>query len=278
MRPSQLKRMLAVIALSILTTLGVGALSTGPAHAAASQVYVVHGIPGQPVDVYVNGQKTLDNFQPGTVAGPLSLDEGTYDLALTQPGEPVGNAIVTADDVQVPGGQNLSIVAHLTEDGQPTITPYVNDVTPVPAGQARVIVRHDAAAPAVDVRANGAVVFSNLTNPDEAKTNVPAGTITADVTLAGTDNVVIGPQQVDLAEGTVTIVYAIGSAQDGTLSLIAQTLTGTASAPTGVPAGNGGHAADNAGPATWQYVAVGTAALLLIGGTARVLAQRNARG
>lgn len=275
MRPSQLKRMFAVIALSILTTFGIGALSAGPALAAASQVHVVHGILGQPVDVYVNGQKTLDNFQPGTVAGPLSLEQGAYDLALTRPGEPIGSAIVTADDVQVPGGQNLSIVAHLTEGGQPAITPYVNDVSPVPAGKARVVVRHDAAAPAVDVRANGAVVFGNLTNPNEAKADVPAGTITADVTLAGTDNVVIGPQQLDLAEGTVTVLYAVGSAQDGTLSLIAQTLTGTASAPTGVPAGNGGHAT---GPAAWQYMIAGAGALLLIGGTARLLAKRGTRG
>ncbi|HLG77166.1 MAG TPA: hypothetical protein VKX46_12185, partial [Ktedonobacteraceae bacterium] len=28
--------------------------------------YVVHGIPGIPVDVYVNGQLALSNFQPGS--------------------------------------------------------------------------------------------------------------------------------------------------------------------------------------------------------------------
>ena len=38
------------------------------------------------------------------------------------------------------------------------LTPFVNDVSAVPAGQARVTVRHIAAAPAVDVRAGGAVV------------------------------------------------------------------------------------------------------------------------
>ena len=30
----------------------------------------MHGIPGQTVDVYVNGKKTLPDFQPGKVAGP----------------------------------------------------------------------------------------------------------------------------------------------------------------------------------------------------------------
>ncbi|MFI7219282.1 DUF4397 domain-containing protein [Micromonospora maritima] len=101
--------------------------------------------------------------------------------------------------MQVPGGQNLSVVAHPTVDGAQTITPNVNDTSAVPAGQARLIVRHDAQAPAVDVRANGQVIVRNLTNPNEAKVSVPAGTVSADVTLAGTDQVVIGPQQVTLA-------------------------------------------------------------------------------
>ena len=39
-------------------------------------------------------------------------------------------------------------VAHLTEAGQPKLTPFVNDTSAVPAGQARVTVRHTAAAPA----------------------------------------------------------------------------------------------------------------------------------
>jgi len=268
------RRLLALIAMAVLAFAGTGALTAGPAYAATSQVFVVHGIPGQPVDVYVNGQKTLDNFQPNTVAGPLSLEEGSYDLALTRPGEPVGSAIVTADDGQVPGGQNLSVVAHLTADGQPTITPYANDVAPVAAGKARLIVRHDAAAPAVDVRADGTAVFSNLTNPNEAKAEVDAGSVTADVTLAGTTDVVIGPQQVNLAEGSVNILYAVGSAQDGTLSLIAQTLTGSESAPGGVPAGDGGQA----GAATmWQYVLAGAGALLLLGGATRLVPRRSTR-
>ncbi|WP_410479373.1 hypothetical protein [Pseudonocardia sp. H11422] len=37
-------------------------------------------------------------------------------------------------------------MAHLNEAGAPTVTPFVNDVGPVPAGQARLVVRHTAAA------------------------------------------------------------------------------------------------------------------------------------
>ena len=88
---------------------GTEAHSQSPAStfAATSKVSVVHGIPGQPVDVYVNGERTLENFQPGDVAGPLSLEEGSYDIALTKPGEAVGQAILTVNDAEVPGGANI---------------------------------------------------------------------------------------------------------------------------------------------------------------------------
>ena len=52
----------------------------------------------------------------------------------------------------------------------------------------------------VDVRANGDVAFPGLTNPKEAKADLPAGTITADVTLAGTDTVANGPADVELTD------------------------------------------------------------------------------
>src|SRR4051812_38377152 len=140
---------------------GLSALSATPALAASSQVSVVHGIPGTPVDVYVNGKKTLPNFQPGKVAGPLTLPEGSYDLALTQPGGDPADAILKVDDAAVPGGADISLVAHLTAAGKPTITPFVNDVGKLDAGQARLVVRHTAAAPGVDVRAGGKPVFKN---------------------------------------------------------------------------------------------------------------------
>ena len=83
----------------------------------------MHGIPDTPVDVYVNGKKTLDNFKPGDVAGPLNLPEGEYDIALTKPGEPIGSAILKVDNAAVPGGANISLAAHLDAAGKPTDHP-----------------------------------------------------------------------------------------------------------------------------------------------------------
>ncbi|MEH0933596.1 DUF4397 domain-containing protein [Micromonospora psammae] len=262
-------------AVAALTFAGVGAVTMSPAYAASSKVSVVHGIPDTPVDVYVNGRKTLDNFKPGDVAGPLNLAEGEYDIALTKPGEAVDQAILKVDDAEVPGGANISIAAHLDEAGKPKITPFVNDTSKVDAGKARLIVRHTAAAPAVDVRAGGTPVFEGLTNPKEAKGDVDAGTVKADVVLAGTDTVAIGPADLNLKEGTATIVYAIGSAEAKNLDLVAQTITGLHSAPGGVPSGTGGQA--DTGVDTWWYVLAGAGALLLVGGGARVATARTGR-
>ncbi|MET7803328.1 DUF4397 domain-containing protein [Micromonospora chersina] len=275
MQFAMFRRAAAIGAVSALTFVGVGAATMSPAHAASSKVSVVHGIPDTPVDVYVNGRKTLDNFRPGDVAGPLTLPEGEYDIALTKPGEAIDKAILTVDDAAVPGGANISLAAHLSADGKPQITPFVNDVSKVDAGRARLIVRHTAAAPAVDVRAGGKPVFENLTNPKEAKADVAAGTVKADVVLAGTDTVAIGPADLNLKEGTATIVYAIGSAEAKNLTVVAQTISGLHSAPGGVPSGSGGQA--GTGVDAWWYALAGAGVLLLVGGGARVATARTGR-
>jgi hypothetical protein len=77
------------------------------------------------------------------------------------------------DDAEIPGGADISLIAHLNEDGEPALTPFANDVKQVDAGQARIIVRHTAAAPAVEVRAGAKPVFEGLTNPNEAKADLP---------------------------------------------------------------------------------------------------------
>ncbi|MEU8182154.1 DUF4397 domain-containing protein [Micromonospora sp. NPDC049044] len=275
MQLSYFRRVAAGGAVAALAFTGVGALTATPAYAATSKVSVVHGIPDTPVDVYVNGKKTLENFKPGDVAGPLNLEEGDYDIALTKPGEPIGSAILKADNAAVPGGANISIAAHLDAAGQPKITPFVNDVSKVDAGKARLIVRHTAAAPEVDVRAGGTPVFKGLTNPNEAKGDVDAGSVKADVVLAGTDTVAIGPADLNLKEGTATIVYAIGSAEGKNLDVVAQTITGLHSAPGGVPSGDGGQA--GTGVDTWWYALTGAGVLLLLAGGVRMATARTGR-
>jgi hypothetical protein len=213
-------------------------------------VSILHAVPDTPVDVYANGEELLPDFQPGTLTDPLELPAGTYDLAIYPAGSDPASTqpAASADDVTVPAGANATVVAHLTAEGSPVLTPFVNDVSAVPAGEARVTVRHTAAAPAVDVRAGGTPVAPGLANPDEATLTVPAGTVSADVVLAGTQTVAIGPADLTLAEGTTNIVYAWGSEEAG-YELAVQTISGSHSAPAGVPGGTGGLVDDGSLPA-----------------------------
>jgi hypothetical protein len=247
---------------ALLAVLAALFASAPPARAASTAtVSVLHAIPGATVDVYANGKLLLSKFKPGTLTDPQMLPASTYDLKVVQTGAGAkGAAVVEAKGVKVPAGANLTVAAHLSAAGKPTLTPYVNDVSTIRAGRARLIVRHTAAAPAVDVRAGGKPVFTSLSNPDEDAAEVPAGTIRADVVLAGKSKPVIGPASVNLREGTTTIVYAWGSAKSGNLKLAVQTIGGMNGSPSGVPGGTGGQAA-----ATGSAWALGVGVVALLG-------------
>ncbi|MEU5337480.1 DUF4397 domain-containing protein [Streptomyces asoensis] len=208
-------------------------------------VSVLHAVPGLTVDVYAGDKELIPDFKPGTLTDPMKLDAGSYDIKIFKDGEGPGGTPAIEKTVDVPSDANATVVAHLNAQGEPALDAFVNDTSKVPAGKARLTVRHVAAAPAVDVRADGTPVFKNLENPKEAKGDVAAGTVSADVVLAGTNTVAIGPAELDLGEGTNTVVYAWGSADDKNLALKTQTLTGMHSAPDGVPAGESGQAASH---------------------------------
>ena len=252
-----------------------------PAEAAENDatISILHGVPGLTVDVYANGEELVPDFKPGTLTDPAPLPAGSYDLQVFAAGDDPGSAepAIEADNVEVPAGANATVVAHLDADGNPVLTPFVNDTAATSAGEARLTVRHTAAAPAVDIRADGQVIFGDLTNPNEDTVDVLAGSYSADVVLAGSDQVVIGPADLALAEGTSTIVYAWGSADDDNLQLAVQTIDGLHSAPSGVPGGEAGLAPESDSPATWALIlAAASAAGLVVAGT-RLVAVRVRR-
>lgn len=263
-------------------TAGLVALMTAPMAAFASgtgdaTVSVLHAVPGLTVDVYANGEELIPDFEPGTLTDPLSLPAGTYDLQVFADGDTPDSAdpAIEASGVEVPAGANATVVAHLRENGNPRLSVFVNDTSATAPGEARLTVRHTAAAPAVDVRADGDVLFSDLTNPNEASGDVPAGTYSADVVLAGTNDVALGPADLDLAEGTNTIVYAWGSAEDGNLDLAVQTISGLHSAPSGVPGGEAGLAPESNGIPAWALGLGLTSALALAVAGRQLVPARN---
>ena len=256
--------------LAAATVAAIGSVSliglAGPASGAGTaNVAIFHGVPGLDVDVYANGDKLLDNFTPGTLVEDQTLPAGSYDLKVfpADAADSSGTPAIEASGVQVPAGADATIVAHLTAEGAPTLTLFANDTSSVAAGQARVTVRHTAAAPPVDVLAGSAPVFSALANPKESAASVPAGALAGvAVAPAGTSAPVLGPTDLQLAEGTNTVVYAWGSATDGNLALATQTLSGLHSAPGGVPAGEAGLA--DAGLPSWALGLMAAAALTVV--------------
>ncbi|MFF4590863.1 DUF4397 domain-containing protein [Streptomyces sp. NPDC001388] len=233
----------AGVAVVVSVAAAAPALAQPNATGEQATVSVLHAVPGLTVDVYAGNDELIPDFEPGTLTDPMKLDAGSYDIKIFKDGEGPDGTPAVEKTVDVPAGANATLVAHLTADGKPALDTFVNDMAKVPAGKARLTVRHVAAAPAVDVRADGTPVFKGLVNPKEAKGEVAAGTVSADVVLAGTDTVAIGPADLNLAEGTNTVVYAWGSAADKNLALKTQTLTGMHSAPAGADAGESGRAA-----------------------------------
>lgn len=114
-----MNRSLRTLALTALAALAI--LFPATALAADNSVYVVHGIPGAVVDVYVNGALTLEDYTFSTVVGPVSLPPGTYTIEVFLAGsDPTATeAVVRLDDAELAGGLNLSLIAALTPGGTP---------------------------------------------------------------------------------------------------------------------------------------------------------------
>lgn len=267
---------LAVASLAVgALCLAAGTAAAVPARAATGDaaVTIVHGVPNTPVDVYANGSKILTGFMFKAVAGPLALPPGSYKIDVRKAGAAAtATPLLTATE-QLTAGENATVVAALTASGTPVLTAFANDTSAAAAGDGRLVVRHVAAAPAVDVYAGSSKVISGLVSGRQAELTVPAGTVPAKVTLTGQTTAVLGPLNVPVTAGMGTVVYAIGSAAGKTLTAVTQQypLGGT---PSGAQAGSGGLGADPGTPA-WPFALAGAAGVLLIAAGARGVARRR---
>jgi Domain of unknown function (DUF4397) len=209
------KRLLGVL---VAGSLAAAMLGVGTANAAASDasLNVVHGIPGVDVNVCVNGTEAISDFSFGDVVTGVALPDGVYTFKIVAATDAcTASGILVAADVDLMAGKDYTAIAYLKADGTPTLGLYKNNVKPVAKGTARLIVRHNAAAPAVDVWANGAPLVTDFANGDSATAIVPKGVYAAWVSLPGDYQPVIGPAVLKLAKGTAYQVYAIGDGTSG---------------------------------------------------------------
>ena len=269
----------------LTTTVAIAAALAVPAMAGAqtnAEITLVHGIPGATVDVAAGGEVVVPNFEPGTVQDISALAGQTLtDLEVRAAGtEDVVIGPIASFDVPAEG--SYSVVAHLDADGNPTITPFENDTTPVPEGTARLTIRHTAAAPAVDVVLGDARPVENAANGDSVDLDLPAGEISgAQIAPTGGDPIADVPT-VELQAGTNLIVYAVGSLEDGTFTFYTEErplqVEGAAGGGDGTPAPtavNTGGAMDSSGVDPMVLFAAAGALFLVSGGAA--VAFRRAR-
>lgn len=271
-----MKRMLVVFgALAATATLAAPAADTVSAQSAAT-VSLMHGIPGATVDVVVDGSVVVPNFEPGTMQDISAFAGQTLTNVEVRAAGTPDVVIGPIASLPVPASGNWTVLAHLDAGGTPTLTPFENDTAAVPAGQGRLVVRHTAAAPAVDiVLADGSRPFANLANPDEASAVLPAGAITgAKVAPTGAAPIADVPA-VELGAGTDLIVYAVGSLDGGSFTFYTQTISGLGGSPTLVNTGDG--LPSDAGSNVAVLLAVAAGLLALTGGAGLVLRSRTTR-
>lgn len=209
----------------LLVGLAAAALAVIPMTAATADnhentdVYVVHAFPGPDVDVYVYGagderpeDPALAGFAPQDVEGPVSLPAGTYTVDITAPGE---DDALLSQDLDVPGGVNVTVVAHPTGEGELAVTAFVNDMSDIACGEARVEVRHTAQAPEVFL-STGDTELGSISLGEVFAADVPAGDLP--VTVALEDGTELIDTSLPLADSSYTILHAFF--EDGELSVI----------------------------------------------------------
>jgi len=235
----------------ILAGLGVAALAAAgvaaPANALSSttaDLWVVHAFPGATVDIVITGAAdvTLQDVAPEDVAPLVDVPAGDYQVEIfTSDGV---TSLLGPVDVTLAANTSYSAVAHPNEAGALTLSPFVNDVSGLAAGETRVTVRHTAEAPAVNVLAGGTALFTGVTSGQQGAVEVPAGTynILVETTDGGTD--AIGPVDLTFDAGTAYFIHAFGAGLDLPYGVVAFEITGLGAGPDGVPAGSAGLAAE----------------------------------
>jgi len=223
--------LLAVLAAVLIPTAAVSAQD-------GVRVHLIHGIPDTDVDVAAGGAVVIPGFSFGDTQDLSGFaGETLEDLQVLLAG--TDTVAIDVGDFDVPASGNFTAIAHLDADGTPTVSVFSNDVSTIDAGNGRLVVRHAAAAPEVDILANGAAAFTSVPNGAEGAIDLPAGTISASVVPAGeTAPVVIGPADLPIGEGASLIVYAVGSLEADNLSVLTEAITGLGEVPNVVNTGN----------------------------------------
>ena len=225
-------------------TLAFGGLTMSTSYAADdASIYVVQGIPGQNLDVEVDGDTLAEDVKTAAVAGPFTVDAGSHEITFSD-----GSDTVAESTFSVKAKSSTDIVVHLpaAADEDPVVTVFRNDLTSVPKSKASLVVAHTALVPPADIQVNGDVLFENIANGESLKLTVPVATYKVAIVPTGeTEPVVLGPLSLTVKGGAVNRVYAVGDPGKKTMNVAVHVIPTSSTGsdePDDVNTGTGGQA------------------------------------
>lgn len=203
------KRLLWIVVLLVAVlavTIPAGAQGEG-------QVRFVHAIPGAAaIDIYTDGQLTLQALTFGTASGYIDVSAGAHQITVTQSGvtTPLWRQEVTV-------GENAAQTLVASATDTLSFTVFTDDLNSIAPGNTRLTAIHAiAAGPAVDVLlSDGRLVIPNLQyNQPFGTFDVPAGIYEIGIAPAGgsLDEPLLPATPFPLSSGTSNIVLVYGTA------------------------------------------------------------------
>jgi len=189
------------------------------AHSSATaKVRAFHNSPDTPpVDIYVNGAKTLSNVSYGTLSDYLQVPRGTYNVQVKVAPSTTSDPAALEADVRL-GSRPTTIAAigSLTGDGGPLQLKVLRDRDTYSRHLTRLRVAHTSPdAPAVDVQAKLAGRWYRVVRDLEfgeatGYLLAPAGKYRLRIVAAGTSTVVKDLGKVRLKGSTSYTAWAVG--------------------------------------------------------------------
>jgi hypothetical protein len=201
----------AVTAASLLAIAAAPASAGAPAPSAT--VYVVHGIPGQRVDVCIAGLGEIASRLPYATRIRQELDPGTYSMKVRKVSRGACKGdVITKTALNLVDQDNVTAVIRI-DAGQPAVTKFDNDVSATAVGNIRLTAAHMMKGGPVDVWANGVVEISNLVRGTDDAVALPDDDVySVWASLVGESSPVVGPRVIDnTSEGQAFTFVMVGT-------------------------------------------------------------------
>ena len=219
------KRSTQVVAITLLLVAVGGLAAVSPTVAQedgdeqepGSQIRLVHAVPGGPVvDVYIDGDRVLQEVDPGEVASYQEVEPGNHSIVMVAAEEPGGVVLDTEIETEERGNYTVAAAGQI-EDGEAQVDPvvFLDNATQPNAEFGSIRLGHlvpNASAVTVTLNETGGVVFEDVAFGESSPyKTIPQGDYTLDIRTGGPDGEVVQTVDADLAAGEAATMLAIGS-------------------------------------------------------------------